>query len=75
MVGNNEIKSPNLVITDRKEAIAYAVSVAEPGDTLLLLGKGHETGQEVNGEIYPFDDFFELENAIILKIKSQMKKR
>jgi UDP-N-acetylmuramoyl-L-alanyl-D-glutamate--2,6-diaminopimelate ligase len=75
MVGNNEIKSPNLVITDRKEAIAYAVSVAEPGDTLLLLGKGHETGQEVNGQVYPFDDFLELEKAIILKINNQMKKR
>jgi UDP-N-acetylmuramoyl-L-alanyl-D-glutamate--2,6-diaminopimelate ligase len=49
--------------------------VAEHGDTLLLLGKGHETGQEVNGQIYPFDDFLELENAIILKIKTQMKKR
>ncbi len=75
MVGNNEIENLNRVITDRKEAIAYAVSVAEHGDTLLLLGKGHETGQEVNGEIYPFDDFLELENAIILKIKTQMKKR
>ena len=75
MVGNNEVKSPNQVITDRKEAIAYAVSVAEQGDTLLLLGKGHETGQEINGQIYPFDDFLELENAIILKIKTQMKNK
>jgi UDP-N-acetylmuramyl tripeptide synthase len=41
----------------------------------LLLGKGHETGQEVNGQVYPFDDFLELEKAIILKIKNQMKKR
>lgn len=75
MVGDNEINTPNMVITDRKDAIAYAVSVAQQGDTVLLLGKGHETGQEINGHIYPFDDFIELESAIEAKIKNQMKKK
>ncbi len=75
MVGDNEINTPNMVITDRKDAIAYAVSVAEQGDTVLLLGKGHEIGQEINGHIYPFDDFIELESAIKSKIKTQMKKK
>jgi UDP-N-acetylmuramoyl-L-alanyl-D-glutamate--2,6-diaminopimelate ligase len=30
--------------------------MAGPGDVVLILGKGHETGQEVDGEILPFDD-------------------
>ena len=29
---------------------------AEPGDTVLIAGKGHEQGQEIDGEIHPFDD-------------------
>jgi UDP-N-acetylmuramoyl-L-alanyl-D-glutamate--2,6-diaminopimelate ligase len=45
-------------------AIKYAVSVAKAGDTILILGKGHESGQEIAGEVLPFDDQIELENAI-----------
>ena len=41
---------------DRAAAIARAVSVAEPGDTVLVAGKGHELGQEVAGTVRPFDD-------------------
>ena len=51
-------------IGDRGEAIAAAVAVAEPGDVLLLLGKGHEAGQEVAGVITPFDDREVLRAAI-----------
>lgn len=40
----------------RREAIARAVAAAGPGDTLLVAGKGHETGQEVAGVVHPFDD-------------------
>jgi len=41
----------------RAAAIAEAVRVAAgPGDTVVILGKGHETGQEVSGVIHPFDD-------------------
>jgi UDP-N-acetylmuramoyl-L-alanyl-D-glutamate--2,6-diaminopimelate ligase len=43
-------------IGDRESAIVYAVSIAQAGDWILVLGKGHETGQEVNGVITPFDD-------------------
>lgn len=45
-----------LSITDRKEAIKTAVSLANKGDILLIAGKGHETYQELNGVKYPFDD-------------------
>ena len=41
-------------IHDRREAIAYALSQCRPGDLLLLLGKGHETGQTVRGTSVPY---------------------
>ncbi|WP_427894553.1 UDP-N-acetylmuramoyl-L-alanyl-D-glutamate--2,6-diaminopimelate ligase [Kribbella sp. GL6] len=43
-------------IGDRREAIASAIRLAGHDDTVVVLGKGHETGQEVGGVIYPFDD-------------------
>jgi UDP-N-acetylmuramoyl-L-alanyl-D-glutamate--2,6-diaminopimelate ligase len=45
-----------LEIGDRRAALAAAVALARPGDTLLVAGKGHETGQEVGGQVLPFDD-------------------
>lgn len=42
---------------DRKEAIAYAIRMAQPGDVVLLAGKGHETYQEINGVKHSFDDY------------------
>jgi UDP-N-acetylmuramoyl-L-alanyl-D-glutamate--2,6-diaminopimelate ligase len=41
---------------NRRAAIAQAIALAEPGDTVLIAGKGHETGQEVGGSVLPFDD-------------------
>ncbi|MDL5050714.1 UDP-N-acetylmuramoyl-L-alanyl-D-glutamate--2,6-diaminopimelate ligase [Oscillatoria amoena NRMC-F 0135] len=43
-------------IEDRREAIARALEIARPGDTVLLAGKGHETYQEFADEVVPFDD-------------------
>ncbi|GAA4108284.1 UDP-N-acetylmuramoyl-L-alanyl-D-glutamate--2,6-diaminopimelate ligase [Nocardioides fonticola] len=43
-------------IGDRRAAIAAALAAAEPGDIVLIAGKGHETGQEVAGVVTPFDD-------------------
>jgi UDP-N-acetylmuramoyl-L-alanyl-D-glutamate--2,6-diaminopimelate ligase len=45
-----------LEVGDRAEAIATALRTAEPGDTVLIAGKGHETGQEVGDRVLPFDD-------------------
>jgi len=41
---------------DRRKAIALAVSMARPGDTVVVAGKGHESGQDVGGVVTPFDD-------------------
>ena len=41
---------------DRRAAIALAVSLARPGDAVVVAGKGHETGQEAGGVVTPFDD-------------------
>lgn len=43
-------------ITNRKEAIKTAVTMANPGDVILIAGKGHEKYQEIKGVKYPFDD-------------------
>jgi UDP-N-acetylmuramoyl-L-alanyl-D-glutamate--2,6-diaminopimelate ligase len=64
MVGQLNFESPSRVIQDRAEAIAYAVSIAEPGDTVVVLGKGHESGQEINGVITEFDDRLHLAEEI-----------
>ena len=45
-----------LCITDRTEAIRTACMLAQPGDVVLVAGKGHETYQEVNGVKHHFDD-------------------
>lgn len=41
---------------DRHRAIEQAIGAAQPGDVVLILGKGHETGQEIGDRILPFDD-------------------
>lgn len=45
-----------LSITNREEAIKTAISLSQPGDVILVAGKGHETYQEINGVKEPFDD-------------------
>ena len=47
-------------IADRGEAIKKACALAEPGDYILLAGKGHENYQEIKGVKYNFDDMEEL---------------
>ena len=60
---NNDIKvglaksnGKYIEIDDRKEAIAYCMMNAQPGDMIVLLGKGHENYQEIKGVKYHFDE-------------------
>ncbi|MDE7110941.1 MAG: UDP-N-acetylmuramoyl-L-alanyl-D-glutamate--2,6-diaminopimelate ligase [Muribaculaceae bacterium] len=51
-----ETRPKATVIVDRREAINAAVALAEPGDVILIAGKGHEDYQEINGVKHHFDD-------------------
>jgi len=56
-----------LSITNRKEAIKSACSMAEKGDIILIAGKGHETYQEINGVRHDFDDL-EIVKELLTKL-------
>jgi UDP-N-acetylmuramoyl-L-alanyl-D-glutamate--2,6-diaminopimelate ligase len=57
-------KSKRRVILQRKRAIEYAVSIAQKGDVLLLVGKGHETYEAVGGRLLPFDERMIVKNTL-----------
>jgi UDP-N-acetylmuramoyl-L-alanyl-D-glutamate--2,6-diaminopimelate ligase len=54
----------HIVVPDRREAIALAICLAEPGDTVLIAGKGHETYQIIGRTTIPFDDRQEARQAL-----------
>lgn len=54
--GMDETGGSYQVIPDRREAIAYAIAQAQPGDMIVVAGKGHENYQEIAGRRYPMDD-------------------
>ncbi|MEZ5205190.1 MAG: UDP-N-acetylmuramoyl-L-alanyl-D-glutamate--2,6-diaminopimelate ligase [Acidimicrobiales bacterium] len=60
-----------VVEPDRRAAIAAAVALAEPGDCLLVAGKGHETTQTVGERTFPFDDRQELRAALSALVGGQ----
>ena len=64
MVSGLTLGENSSVVVDRREAIALAVANALPGDCVVILGKGHETGQEISGVKHAFDDRIELARAI-----------
>ncbi len=67
-VHKNDVKK-TLSITNRKEAIKTACSMAHKGDILLVAGKGHEKYQEIKNEIIPFDDM-----QVVLETLKMMNK-
>jgi len=54
-----------MTIINRKEAIRTACHLAQPGDIILIAGKGHEKYQEIKGVRYPFDDKNILEEMLL----------
>jgi UDP-N-acetylmuramoyl-L-alanyl-D-glutamate--2,6-diaminopimelate ligase len=55
---------PEQILPDRREAIAVAIEEANPGDVVVIAGKGHETGQEFADRTIPFDDREEARKAL-----------
>lgn len=55
-VGIGKTDGKYVEIIDRKEAIAYAIHHGQPGDIVVLAGKGHEDYQEIKGKKYPMDE-------------------
>ena len=53
-----------LRISSRRDAIRAAVKMASAGSIVLVAGKGHETYQEIQGVKHPFDDKYELKQAL-----------
>ena len=51
-----EGRKKSLSIVDRREAIRAAAAFAQPGDVILIAGKGHEDYQEIKGVKHHFDD-------------------
>jgi UDP-N-acetylmuramoyl-L-alanyl-D-glutamate--2,6-diaminopimelate ligase len=64
-----------LEVAGRRAAIAEAVRLAEPGDVVAVLGKGHERGQEIAGRTEPFDDRVELASALAARFDSVVGRR
>jgi len=56
LVGVKRGKAEYVAITDRKEAIKYAIDIAKPKDTILLAGKGHEKYIIIKDKMIPFDE-------------------
>lgn len=63
-VGLAKTKGEYIVIPDRQEAVNYAVDHAQDGDMIILLGKGHEEYQEINGVKHHYSEREAVENAL-----------
>jgi len=57
----------SLSIADRREAIRTAFALSQPGDIILIAGKGHEKYQEIMGVKHPFDDLEEIKQTFNLQ--------
>ena len=56
VTGISRTEGKYVMIPDRKDAIRYAIRGGEPGDIIILAGKGHEDYQEIKGHRYPMDE-------------------
>ena len=68
-IGIQRTEGKYVEICDRKEAIAYAIDHGQPGDIIVLAGKGHEDYQEIEGVKYPMD-----ERVLIAEILEERRK-
>ncbi len=68
--GIPQTEKPYEIILDRKQAIQHIINLAQNSDIVMIVGKGHETHQIINGKTLPFDDREEARIALKLKRKS-----
>ncbi len=68
-VGIGKTDGKYVEICDRKEAIKYAIRHGQPGDVIVLAGKGHEDYQEIKGVKYPMD-----ERVLIAEVLEELRK-
>lgn len=68
ITGIKKTEGKYIDICDRKEAIRYAIRHGQPGDVIILAGKGHETYQEIRGVKYDMDD-----RVLIREVLEEMK--
>jgi UDP-N-acetylmuramoyl-L-alanyl-D-glutamate--2,6-diaminopimelate ligase len=54
--GIKETGTPYKIVSDRREAIHYAIKEAKAGDVIIIAGKGHETYQIIGSDKFHFDD-------------------
>ena len=54
--GISKTEGKHISIPDRKDAIRYVINNGQPGDIIVLAGKGHEDYQEIKGVKYPMDE-------------------
>ncbi|MBQ0109736.1 MAG: UDP-N-acetylmuramoyl-L-alanyl-D-glutamate--2,6-diaminopimelate ligase, partial [Clostridiales bacterium] len=64
LVGMRKTDGKYVIIPDRREAIKEALRNAKEGDVVLLIGKGHEMYEEIEGVKYPFDEREVVFNAL-----------
>ena len=67
-IGIGKTDGKYVEICDRKEAIKYAIGHGQPGDVIVLAGKGHEDYQEIKGVKYPMD-----ERVLIAEVLEELK--
>ncbi len=65
---------PYKIVVDRTEGIRYAISIAKPGDIIVIPGLGHDLYLEINGVKYPYDERIVIKNIIDEMIKSGERK-
>ena len=72
-VGLAKTTGEYVVIPDRQEAVSYAINLAEDGDMIVLLGKGHEEYQEINGVKHHYSEREAVANALAERRKKAEK--
>lgn len=73
--GVKKTNCPYKLVDNRKNAISLAISIAPPKSTVLIVGKGTENYQNINGEHIPYSDYDEIKSQILLAKKLKLNSK